>query len=148
MLGFTDVYDYVFGKVDWLAHALPVEGERSAPPTAGRLMREDVVRCAPQDRVSEVVDRIERSPYPFALVTSEHGTLLGRVRARLLKQADGTVGDVMELAPSTVRPHRSAGKLAERLAEQDRRFAIVTTPEGRLLGVAWREDLERSSPPG
>jgi Mg/Co/Ni transporter MgtE len=147
MLGFTSVYDYVFGKVDWLAHALPVEGEDPEPPTAGRLMREDVVRCAPHDRASDVVDRIERSPYPFALVTSEQGILLGRVRARVLKQADGAVGDVMELAPSTVRPHRSARKLAERLAEQDRRFAIVTTPEGRLLGVVCRDDLERAVEP-
>jgi hypothetical protein len=29
------------------------------------------------------------------------------------------------------------------LAEKDLRWAIVTTPEGRVLGVASREDLER-----
>jgi len=51
----------------------------------------------------------------------------------------------MELAPSTVRAHRSATKLAAQLAEKDLRWAIVTTPEGRLLGVAWRVDLERAS---
>jgi hypothetical protein len=31
--------------------------------------------------------------------------------------------------------------LARRLTERDRRTAIVTTPEGVLIGVAGREDL-------
>jgi Mg/Co/Ni transporter MgtE len=134
------------GKVDWLAHALPVEGERAEPPTAGRLMRDDVVRCAPNDRVSDVLERIARSPYTFALVTSATGRLLGRIRGSLCSERDRErpVSEVMELAPSTVRPHRSAAGLAERLAKRDLQWAIVTTPEGRLLGVAWREDLERA----
>ena len=58
--------------------------------------------------------------------------------------AEALATDVMELDPSTVRPHRSANGLAPRLAKQNLRWAIVTTPEGRLLGVAWREDLERA----
>jgi Mg/Co/Ni transporter MgtE len=146
MLGFTEVYDYVFGKVDWLAHALPVQGERAEPPTAGRVMRNDVVRCALDDQVSDVLDRIERSPYTFALVTDATGRLLGRVRRSLCSERDRErpAAEVMELAPSTVRPHRSAAGVAERLAKKDLRWAIVTTPEGRLLGVAWREDLERA----
>jgi Mg/Co/Ni transporter MgtE len=74
--------------------------------------------------------------------------LLGRVRASELDDADDdeTVGEIMELDPSTVRAHGAAGELAEHLAEQDLRWAIVTTPEGHLLGVAWREDLERAAP--
>jgi Mg/Co/Ni transporter MgtE len=144
-LGFTEVYDYVFGKVDWLAHNLPVEGERAEPPTAGRVMRDDVLRCAPDDRVSEVLERIERSPYTFALVTDGDGRLLGRLRAGGTADADSLAGEVMEIDPSTVRPHRSADGLAQRLAKQDLKWAIVTTPEGRLLGVAWREDLERAA---
>ena len=44
-------------------------------------MRDDVVRCAPTDRAGDVLESIERSPYPFGLVTSEDGTVLGRVRA-------------------------------------------------------------------
>jgi CBS domain-containing protein len=133
--------------VDWLAHNRPVEGERAEPPTAGRLARDDVVRVAPDDRGGEVVSAIEASPYSFALVSSADGMLLGRVRASELKDAAGgqAVGEIMELDPSTVRPHRGAGELAEQLAEQDLRWAIVTTPEGRLIGVAWREDLERAA---
>jgi CBS-domain-containing membrane protein len=134
------------GKVDWLAHNLPVEGERTDPPTAGRLLRADAVRCGPDDAAADALAAIEASPYSFALVTGSGGTLLGRARESALAQArDGTVEAVMELDPSTVRPHSAAGELAERLAEQDLRWAIVTTPEGRLLGVAWWEDLERAA---
>lgn len=133
------------GKVDWLAHNLPVEGERADPPTAGRLLRDDVVRCDPGERASEVRARLERSPYPFALVTGPEESLLGRVRASALEdETDRPVGEIMELDPSTVRPHRAAKELAGQLAEQDLRWAIVTTPEARLLGVVWREDLEQA----
>jgi Mg/Co/Ni transporter MgtE len=135
------------GKVDWLSHNLPVEGERATPPTAGRLMRDDAVRCAPGDRVGDVLDSVKRSPYTFALVTDEAGQLLGRVRGSLCSESDRerAAGEVMELDPSTVRPHRSAQAVAKRLAEKGFKWAIVTTPEGRLLGVAWREDLERAA---
>ena len=142
-LGFAEVYDYVAGKVDWLAHSLAVEGERAEPPTAGRVMRTDVARCAPDDRAAQVLEAVERSPYSFALVTSPNGTLLGRLGASWSGDGDRPVGEIMELGPSTIRPHRAAGKVAERLAKNDLEWAIVTTPEGRLLGVARREDLER-----
>jgi Mg/Co/Ni transporter MgtE len=149
-LGFAEIYDYVPGKVDWLAHNLPVEGERAAPPTAGRLMRDDVVRCAAGDRVADVLDAIKDSPYTFALVTDETGQLLGRVRGSLCSESDRQrpAGEVMELDPSTVRPHRSAETVAKRLADKDFKWAIVTTPEGRLLGVAWREDLKSAASEG
>ena len=35
------------GKVDWLAHNLPVEGERPDAPIAGRVMRDDAVCAVP-----------------------------------------------------------------------------------------------------
>lgn len=133
------------GKVDWLAHNLPVEGERATPPTAGRLMRDDMVRAAPDDRVADVREAIARSPYPFALITGRDGMLLGRVRASELDgTADRPVGELMDPGPSTVRPHRAAGELAKSLADRDLRWAIVTTPEGRLLGVVARRDLEQA----
>ena len=38
-LGFTNVYDYVLGKADWLAHGLPTEGEQADVPRAKDLLR-------------------------------------------------------------------------------------------------------------
>jgi CBS domain-containing protein len=133
------------GKVDWLAHGLPVEGERPEAPIAGRVTRADAVRCRPTDRISRVRELVERSPYPFALVTSNDGTLLGRAPASALDPAsERPVWDVAEPGPKTFRPHVSAEKVAGVLADKGLRWAIVTTPEGRLLGVASREDLERA----
>ncbi len=131
------------GKVDWLAHNLAVEGERADAPTVGRVMRDDAVRCAPTDRVADVCEAITRSRYPFALVTGEDGTVLGRAPASALdRRSEQSVWAVAEPGPKTFRPHHSTENVARTLAEKDLRWAIVTTPEGRLLGVASREDLE------
>ena len=130
--------------MDWLAHNLPVEGEAPEAPTVGRAMRDDVVRCAPTERAAVVLEWIEHSPYPFALVTTAGGTVLGRVRASMLEAgSEQPVGDIAEPGPKTFRPHASAERVAGQLAEKNLRWAIVTTPEGRLLGVASRDDLER-----
>jgi CBS domain-containing protein len=132
------------GKVDWLAHALPVEGDRPDAPIAGRAMRDDAALCRPTDRLSDVCELIERSPYPFALVTSADGTLLGRAPSSALDPAsERPVWDVAESGPKTFRPHAAAEKVAGVLADKGLRWAIITTPEGRFLGVAAREDLER-----
>jgi CBS domain-containing protein len=134
------------GKVDWLAHNLPVEGDRADAPIAGRAMRNDAVLCRPGDRLADVRDRIKRSPYPFALVTSEDGTLLGRAPLSALDpDSDRPVFDVAEPGPKTFRPHVSAEKVVGVLADKNLRWAIITTPEGRVLGVASRDDLERVS---
>jgi CBS domain-containing protein len=144
----TDVYDYVPGKVDWLAHNLPVEGDKAKAPIAGRVIRGDAALCRPTDRIADVRDSIERSPYPFALVTSDDGTLLGRAPLSVLDvSSEGPVWDVAEPGPKTFRPHASAEKVVAVLAEKGLRWAIVTTPEGRVLGVASREDLEHAADP-
>jgi CBS domain-containing protein len=131
------------GKVDWLAHNLPVEGDTPDFPTAGRLIRDDAPLCRPADRIADVRESIERSPYPFALVTSDDGTLLGRVPSSALDPAsERPVWDVAEPGPKTFRPHVAAETVAAVLGDKGLRWAIVTTPEGRILGVASREDLE------
>jgi Mg/Co/Ni transporter MgtE len=140
------VYDYVAGKVDWLAHNLAVEGEDPEAQTAGRVMRDDVVRCDPTDRAADVLESIKRSPYPFALVTTAGGTVLGRAPASKLDgHSEEPVLDLSEPGPKTFRPHTSAEHAAAQLAEKDLRWAIVTDPAGRLLGVASRDDLERAA---
>lgn len=144
-LGFADVYDYVPGKVDWLAHKLPVEGDHANAATVGRVARDDVVTCRPEDRVADVAERIAGSSYGFALVTSPGGVVLARLRASTIRKSPGNrVEDLMEPGPSTVRPHLPASAVARRLAERNLKTAIVTDPEGRLIGVARRADLERS----
>lgn len=143
-LGFADVHDYVAGKADWLAHNLPVERHEPDLVTAGQLARTDVVTAELADRTGDVAKRIADSPYGFALVLSTGGVLLGRLRASALKgAADTAVEEQMESGPSTVRPDTPAAELAQRLRDRHLSTAIITTPEGHLLGIARRLELEQ-----
>jgi CBS domain-containing protein len=132
------------GKADWIAHNLPVEGDQADAPTAGRLAGDDVVRCGLDDRVGELRERIRASAYGFALVVADGGVLLGRVRGSAL-DCDPMLRaeEVMEPGPSTVRPDTAAPELARRLEDRRLRWAVVTDPEGRLIGVSSREALAR-----
>lgn len=141
-LGFEQVYDYVSGKVDWLARGLPREGTKATQRRAGDLARDDAVTCALDDRVADVRRRAEASPYGFAFVTAPDGTLLGRLRRTALEgPPDATAEDVMEPGPSTIRANTALDDLRERLDRRSLKTAVVTTPEGVLLGVVRRGDL-------
>ena len=130
------------GKVDWLARGLPTEGEKADAPRAWRLARDDVVTCSLDDTVAEVRERILASPYGFGFVVAESGTVLGRMRRSELDcDPSLTAEQVMEKGPSTVRADTSPEDLREKLDKRDLRFAVVTTPEGRLMGVVRRQDL-------
>jgi hypothetical protein len=145
-MGFAEVYDFVAGKVEWLVRRRPIEGERAGEPKVGECARRDVVTCSPEDPVGRVRERVAGSPYPFALVTSRTGVLLGRLRSsRLDCDPELPAAEVMEPGPSTVRPHRTAAGIARELAERELRWAIVTTPEGELIGVAARAELEAAA---
>src|SRR5947199_10530966 len=115
-LGFEEVYDYVGGKVDWLARGLPREGEKATARRAVDYTRDDVITCGLDDRVGDVRARVEASPYGFALVVAEGDLLLGRLRRAAL-EADpaARAGDVMEPGPSTKRADTPPAELAERL---------------------------------
>jgi catechol 2,3-dioxygenase-like lactoylglutathione lyase family enzyme len=143
-LGFEHVYDYVTGKADWLARGLPTEGERAGERRVGALVRQDAATCEPSEAVGEVHPRVEASPYGFALVTTPGGVLLGRLRrAPLEGDPEVRAEAAMELGPSTVRIDMALRKLAERLDEGGYETAVVTDPDGVLVGIARRDDLHR-----
>jgi CBS-domain-containing membrane protein len=137
------VYDYVPGKVDWLARALPTEGERAADERVADRARDDVVTCGLDAPADEMRERIDGSPYGFALVTASDGTLLGRLRRSALDGgATGTAEELMSPGPSTVRPDMAIDDLRKKLDDKDLKTAIVSTPEGHLIGVIRRSELD------
>jgi Mg/Co/Ni transporter MgtE len=86
---------------------------------------------------------VARSPYGFALVVANDGTLLGRLHKAVLDTDPAARAEqVMEAGPSTVRPDRPLTELAQRLRRRGLHTAIVTAPDGRLLGVVQRADME------
>lgn len=141
-LGFMPVYDYVPGKVDWLARGLPREGDNAGERRAVDAARDDVVTARLDDRVGDVRPRVDASPYGFAFVTADDGTLLGRLRkAALDGDPNARCEDVMDSGPSTVRADTPLDDLRDRLDKRGLTTAVVTTPEGVLMGVVRRGDL-------
>ncbi len=144
-LGFEHVADYVGGKLDWIAHGLPREGETTDTLYTGEVVDGDPPTCALTDTVSDLQGQLAKSGSGFVLVVNEHRIVLGRVRRSMLDGTDETAAaeSVMEPGPSTVRPNTPVGDLVERLSESDLRTAIVTTPNGCLVGVFHRAEAER-----
>jgi len=139
--GFQRIYDYTPGKTDWMARALPIEGEEADRPRAIDLVRTDVVTCRLDDPIADVRARVQASPYGFALVTSDEGVLLGRLRRTGLSDDSAVAGAAMEPGPSTTRPDIAPDALRQRLQQRDLTTAVLTDPDGRLLGVVLRRDM-------
>jgi CBS-domain-containing membrane protein len=142
-LGFTEVYDYVASKVDWFANGLPREGKSAETPWAGDLVRDDVPKCTPTERLGDVRERVVSAGYDLCPVINEHQVVLGLLRGDALsKDAVARVGEVMELGPKTLRPSNPVEKLLESRANQGVKHWIVTTSHGKLLGLLVRTDAE------
>jgi rhodanese-related sulfurtransferase/CBS domain-containing protein len=141
-LGFEHVYDYTPGKADWRARGLPREGEKAAEPRAVDFAHQDVATCLLHDPVDEARERVRASPYGFGFVVADGGVLLGRLRkAALDGDPAATAESVMEPGPSTIRADTPPWRLRERLQRSQLTTAVISDPDGRLLGVVRRADL-------
>jgi rhodanese-related sulfurtransferase len=130
-LGATDVYDYLDSKMDWIGAGLQWEG--TAELVSG-CFDARVATCRADERVDKVAARVGQVDVCVAIVGP--GVVNGVLRRAQLENADSArVADVMELGPATVRPSEERESLDARLAHAERREILVTTPEGRLLGV-------------
>lgn len=143
-MGFGSVHDYEGGKLDWLAFGLPAEGEAAGEPTAGSLAV-PLVTCALDDRLADVAERWHDGD-AWCAVVDDRGVVLGRIRRRRTGDASGgaRVREVMEEGPSTYRPSLPAGELLDRMERGKFTRALVTDPDGRLLGIVEREALARA----
>ncbi|TMF76218.1 MAG: hypothetical protein E6I15_07230, partial [Chloroflexi bacterium] len=77
LLGFTKVYHYHAGKLDWMAAGLPTEGENAKRPRAGTVARKDVPVCALTDRVGQVRDRARAVGWDAAVAVDDDNVVLG-----------------------------------------------------------------------
>jgi len=102
-----------------------------------------VPTCGLDDTVE--VARRSAGAWETCIVVNKERVVFGRMfKAELEGAPTGRVGDVMQPGTSTFRPNVTA---AEMLRYMDRRHhdtSLVTTPDGRLVGLVRREDVERS----
>jgi Mg/Co/Ni transporter MgtE len=107
------------------------------------MVREGLPTCSLGDRISDVRARTERAGWDVCVVVNPQGIVLGILRAKAL-QGDGaaTAEQAMTPGPSTVRPNVSAEETLDGLRKKDLHTALVTTSDGELIGMAYREDIE------
>jgi Mg/Co/Ni transporter MgtE len=138
--GYERVYDYVPGKADWLAFNLPREGFARL---AGDVIRRDVPTCGFRERLAEVRDRLAASEYGMLVALNQEGIVMGRLdRGALQADPDSTVDRLMREGPTTVRPSEELDAIASRMRNADIDGVLVTSSDGRLLGMLTCEDAE------
>jgi predicted transcriptional regulator len=143
-LGFDQVYDYAAGKMDWLAHALPVEKKsHGITMVAERLQREFPIARL-DDSTADLQWRMEQSGFTIIPVLTENGVLIGLLEHRdALADTPLRVENVMNPAPTTLRPSASVENAIKQLDRLDADDLPVTSSDGKLLGIFKRP---KSSP--
>ena len=143
-LGFDKVYDYVPGKAAWFADGLPKEGKLAGVPTIGEVARRDVPTCSPAARVGMVQETVRKRGWDRCVVVNKERVVLGLLREReLASDSEATVEEVMRNGPATFRPNEPVEKLAKRMRERGSNAVLVTTSDGRLVGLLYLADAER-----
>jgi CBS domain-containing protein len=144
-LDFTEVYEYAAGEADWLAFGFPSEGRDADTPRAGHIVRSDVPTCSLREDVGLIRARIEAAGWDECLVVNDQTVVLGRLRGTALAASAETMAEaVMEPGPTTTRPDEPLTNLVPRLRDKHVERIIVTTPDGRLVGIAERHAAERA----
>lgn len=135
------MYDYVAGKLDWLAANLPFEGDSADQPRAGTVARDDVPTCRLDERLGEVRSRVQEAGWDACVVVNEERIVLGLLREdELDNRDDALVEDVMGAGPSTFRPHVPIEEMAAYMTENEVASIPITTSEGRLVGLLLSDD--------
>jgi CBS domain-containing protein len=142
-MGLSDVYDFRAGKKSWGSYGLPREGTNVPERTAGDVAHPDVPTCTLDERLAEVRLRVRAAGWDTCVVVNEQRVVLGRLgRKALSGDDDGSIAASMSPGPSTVRPSIGANALLERIHARGLTSYLVTTPDGRLVGLVRRDDLE------
>jgi CBS domain-containing protein len=144
-LGFTRVYDFVPGKVAWLAMGWPREGTATAVPNAGEIARRGTPTCALDDRVGAVREKVLSVGRHVCIVVNEARIVEGRLRGTALDGSpEATAEQAMEIGPTTVRPNEPLEPLIQRMRKRGVRTIVVSDLKGRLVGILFREDGENA----
>jgi Mg/Co/Ni transporter MgtE len=140
------VYDYVDGKLDWLAAGLPSEGTNAERPRAGDVARKDVPTCRLDERLGEVRDRVRQAGWDACVVVNEDRVVFGLLRSKELEaNPDLRIEEAMRPGPSTFRPFVSIEEMAGFMIEHDLESSPITTSDGRLVGLLRKQDAAKAA---
>jgi CBS domain-containing protein len=136
--------------MDWLANDLPHEGDDARATRAGDLARRDVPTCRLMDTFDIVTQRVQDRDPGVCVVVNPENVVLGQVRVADVGDvpADRTAEDVMEPAPDSYRPSAGTAEVLEYMESSDIASVLITTSDGRLIGLLTRSDLLRHASGG
>jgi rhodanese-related sulfurtransferase len=135
-LGFAQVYDYVPGKVDWMAAGLPREGQSAHIPNPGDIAQHTVPTCHFTSSAANAYDRMSTEGHNFCVAVDDNSVVVGMVYLDEQANVNGkSVEQVMRPGPTTVRASEPLQPLIQRMEKVQVDAILVTDPEGRLLGL-------------
>jgi len=140
-LGFGEVYDYIDGKVDWMAAGLPTEGTNAQHPRAGDIARKDVPTAGLQEKLGDVKARVEVQGWDAVVVVNDQRVVLGLLRAKEVADSEQPIEKAMRPGPSTFRPYVSLHEMLHFMVDHKLDSAPVTTSDGRLVGLLLQKDV-------
>ena len=141
-MGFAKVYDYPAGKKSWGSYELPHEGTSLPERTAGDVSHRDVPTCTLDEPLAEVRERARAAGWDTCIVVNDQRVVLGRLGRRAVgSDSDESVEEAMSPGPSTIRPSIGTDALLERMQARKLTSYVVTTPDGRLVGLIRRDEL-------
>ncbi len=134
--------DYVPGKLAWYEENEPREGKAVDETWIGDVADAEVPTCGLKDRVGDI--RSRTAGWDTCVVVGPERVVLGLLRkAELGGDAEATAERVMRPGPKTFRPNVTLEELLKSMREHNiQTNSLVTTGEGRLLGVISRADAE------
>jgi predicted transcriptional regulator len=90
-----------------------------------------------------VQERVRKAGWNRCVVVNNERVVLGLLREKeLASDAEATAEEVMRNGPATFRPDEPVRKMAKRMQDRRARTVLVTTSDGRLVGLVYREDAE------
>jgi Mg/Co/Ni transporter MgtE len=129
-----------------MAAGLPTEGRNAAVPRAGDVAQRDAPTCGIDERIGNVRERVAAAGWDACVVVNETRVVLGMLRAEdLAKGIDEPVEQVMRPGPSTVRPYVAIEEMVHHMIHHGLASSLVTTSDGRLVGLLRVEDAARVS---
>ena len=138
------VYDYVPGKADWFACGLPKEGRLASVRTIVDAARWEMPTCAPVEKIGVVRERVRKTGWDRCVVVNKEQVVLGLLREKELSSDPKVpVEEAMRNGSATLRPNEPVGNMAKRMQDREATAVLVTTSDGRLVGLLYREDAEQ-----
>jgi len=136
------VIDYKPGKLAWYEENEAREGKAVDEIWIGDVAGSDVPTCGLTETIGEIRRRTEG--WDTCVVVDSKRVVLGLLRKKELDaDPSATAEQVMRPGPKTFRPNVTLQELLKSMRDHEiQTNSLVTTAEGRLLGVISRADAE------